>query len=106
MNVPTVQKEEIDIDIDKISFNTNIIADSLYKTLKNSNFLVLKCYKLVFSIKGQINNIGSYMMSVLIFIFIILILIYIINGNKKISNFIHTILNQISYSPIDLNYHK
>ena len=60
--------------------------------MKNSNFLVLKCYKLIFSAQGQKNNIGSYIMSGITFIFIILLIIYIINGNSKLNSYIHSIL--------------
>ena len=48
----SVQKETTITDTKKINFDKKNIADSFYSTLKNSNFLVLKCYKLVFSAKG------------------------------------------------------
>ena len=89
-----VQTKETITDIDEINFNKDQIVDSFFSALKNSNFLVLKCYKLVFSKKGQIDNKGSYMMSAIFFIFIILMIVYIINGNKKINYFIQMILNQ------------
>ena len=88
----SVQIEETITDTSKLNFDKNEFADSFFNTLKNSNFLVLKCYKLVFSIKGQTNNIGSYLMSGITFIFIILMVIYIVNGNKKIDIFIQNIL--------------
>jgi hypothetical protein len=55
-----IQKEEIITDASKISFNTNEFVDHFYKTIKNSNFLVMKCYKLVFSLKSLSNNKGGY----------------------------------------------
>ena len=79
-----VQKEETITDITKISFDSNQFMDSFYNVLKNSNFLVMKCIKLAFSLKGQKNNIGSYMMTGIIVLFIILTIIYIFNGQKKI----------------------
>ena len=88
----SIQKEETITDISKIKFDKKQLAESFFNTLKNSNFLVLKCYKLVFSKKGQTNNIGSYMMSAIDFIFAILIFVYIINGNKKLDFYIQTIL--------------
>ena len=90
----SIQLEEIITDVSKINFDKTEIYESFFTTLKNSNFLVLKCYKLVFSIKGQTNNIGSYMMSFFTLIFIILMILYIINGNKKINFFIELILKQ------------
>ena len=48
-----VQISETETDVSKIKFDKNELADSFFNTLKNSNFLVLKCFKLVFSKKGQ-----------------------------------------------------
>ena len=88
-----VQIKEIITIFDTFSFNSIQIANSFSKTLKNSNFLLLKCYKLVFSKKGQKNNIGSYLLSAINFFFIILIFIYIFNDNKKIDSIIQSILD-------------
>ena len=49
----SVQTEVTITDVKKINFDKNEIVGNFFKTLKNSNFLVLKCYKLVFSAKGQ-----------------------------------------------------
>ena len=49
----SVQVEETITDVEKIKFDKNQLVNSFYTTLTNSNFLVLKCYKLVFSLKGQ-----------------------------------------------------
>ena len=88
----SIQLEETNTDVSKIKFDKKELADTFFNTLKNSNFLVLKCYNLVFSKKGQINNFGSYMMSAIDFIFVILMFVYIINGNKKLDFYIQTIL--------------
>ena len=90
----SVQKESTITDTSKINFNKYNIRDSFYKTLKNSNFLVLKCYKLVFSAKGQTNNKGSYAMSTITFIFIILMFVFIFNDHKIINYYIEIILKQ------------
>ena len=88
------------IDIDEIDFEHSSISDEFYDTLNNSNFRILKCFNLVFSKKGQKNNIGSYIMSSLCFIFLILLLIYIIKENTKLNNFIKSFLKQkFDYSP-------
>ena len=52
-----------DINIDTL-FNKNEIKQSFYDTLSNSNFRVLKCFKLVFSSK-ILKNIGEIFMSIL-----------------------------------------
>ena len=86
-----VQVKETIKDIKQINFEKEII-DSFFTTLENSNFLVLKCYKLVFSVKGQLNNYGSYIMSIIYFIFIILLIIYIIKGDSNINAYVQNIL--------------
>jgi hypothetical protein len=48
-----IQKKEKITDITKISFDSKKFEDSFYTVLKNSNFLVMKCFKLAFSLKGQ-----------------------------------------------------
>ena len=87
-----VQTNATVTNIDEINFENTNLAKEFFNTLNNSNFRVLKCYKLVFSKKGQKNNIGSYIMSVFCLIFIILLLIYIIKENDKIKKIIHKIL--------------
>ena len=89
-----VQTQETITDKNNIKFSKKLIIDSFYSTLTKSNFLLLKCYKLVFSLEGQINNIGSYMMTIISIIFIILIIIYIIKGNSRINYYTKMILKQ------------
>ena len=90
-----VQKGETIINMDKINFeDDSSIKDEFFDTLKNSNFRVLKCFKLILSIKGQKNNIGSYIMSGLYLIFIILILVYIFKENYKLNFFLAGIIQQ------------
>ena len=89
-----VQTKENITDLNEINFDKNELVDNFFDTLKNSNFLVLKCFNLVFSLKGQKNNIGSYFMTGNTFIYIILLIIYIIKGNKKLNYYISIILKQ------------
>ena len=89
-----VQREEIKTEILGIQFEELNIVDDFYQTIVNSNFLVLKCYQLVFSLKGQINNIGSYIMLVFIFLLFILFVIYIFKGQSKIIYYINVIAKQ------------
>jgi len=88
-----VQIEELITDTKLIDFKNEIFG-SFYTILKNSNFLVLKCFKLTFSIKGQTYNIGSYIMSSIFFLLIILIIIHYISANKKLHNIIKDIIIQ------------
>ena len=90
----SVQTRDIITDIKIINFDKEEIVGNFFNTLKNSNFLVLKCYKLVFSAKGQKKNIGSYLMSGITFIFIVLMVLYFIKGNSDLTNFTQIVLKQ------------
>ena len=52
----SVQTSETITNIDEINFEDSSLAEEFFDTLNNSNFRVLRCYKLVFSKKGQKNN--------------------------------------------------
>ena len=89
-----VQTEEIiTTDIESINYKTELV-NIFFNPIKNSNFLVLKCLKLNFSLKGQKGNIGSYIMSALLSIFIIITVLYFVLGHKKILKFIEEVINQ------------
>ena len=89
-----VQTEETKTNLDEIVIENSNIKDEFFNTLNNSNFRVLKCFKLIFSIKGQKNNIGSYIMTGLSLIFIILFIVYIFKENYKINSIIKNIFQQ------------
>ena len=93
-----IQTENIKTNIETITFNSKDIASSFFKTLTNSNFLVLKCFKLVFSQKGQKNNIGSWTMSILTLLFLIFLFFFIFKERKKIIIYIQLILEQKLFS--------
>ena len=88
-----VQIEETITDSQLINFKNEIFG-SFYSTLKYSNFLVLKCFKLTFSVKGQEYNIGSFIMSIIFFIFIIFAIIHCVTSSKKIHNIMEDIILQ------------
>ena len=97
----SVQTGETITNIDEINFEeSSNFGEEFFETLNNSNFRVLKCYKLVFSKKGQTKNIGSYIMTGFSLIFIILFFVFIIKEHSKIKNYIKSILKQkLDYSP-------
>ena len=99
-----VQTQETITDKNNIKFSKKLIIDSFsfYNDLIKSNFKLLKCYKLVFSLKGQKNNIGSYMMTIIIITFMILIIINIIKGNSRINYYIQIILKQKITQRVDI----
>ena len=87
-----IQTGNSETDITKLSFDKTKFADSFYKTLFNSNFRVLKCLKLVFSLKGLKTNYGSYLMSALFGFFIVFIVFHIITGQKNIVDILNIAL--------------
>ena len=86
-----VQTEITITDVEQLSFERQIV-DSFYKTLKNSNFLVIKCYKLVLSVEGILINYGSYLMTCMTLLFIISIGSYFIKGKKFIDKNIYNFI--------------
>ena len=79
-----------DIIFDKKQLVNNVLLTSL----KFSNFKVMKCYQLIFSLNGQIGNIGSYILLSIIFILIILMICYYNKGNKQLYEFIQIVIKQ------------
>jgi hypothetical protein len=82
------QKKSFTFDFDETFFEQLSLAEGFYKTLKNSNFLVLKCYKLVFSLDGIIKNYGSYVLTFITLVFISSIFGYCIKGKIVIDRYI------------------
>ena len=88
----SVKDNKIVTDFDEIEFSQKLVLKNFYTTLSNSNFRVLKCFRLVFSLSGQINNIGSYIIIIITIIIIILMIIFYIKDNKNINKYIEIIL--------------
>ena len=86
----SVKTEEIEeFNIDNL-FDKKEISRSFYQTLSNSNFRVLRCYKLVFNISKLVKN-GEILMTIffftlhnliIFFYYIVSIIIYFINFIK------------------------
>ena len=90
-----IQKKPIITNIRDIIFDKKqLVNNLLLRSLKNSNFKVMKCYKLIFSLDGQIGNIGSYILASITFIIIILMICYYIKGNKQLYEFIQIVIRQ------------
>ena len=89
------QLNETAVSLSSVSNNfiMRSIADSFFKTLKYSNFLVMKCYKLAFALNTISSNIGRIFMTIIIIISLILLLFFSFYDNKKIEYFIKLILN-------------
>ena len=70
------------------------IIDNLFRESSFSNIKLLKCFKLVFSKRGQKNNKGSIIFLCIIFSVLILAIIYAINQEKYIIRNISKVNNE------------
>ena len=61
-----VQTQSSITDTTKINFNKKELSDSFLNTLTNSNFYVLKCYKLVLNLKGILKNKGRIIVTMIL----------------------------------------
>ena len=85
-------KNEINVEIAEPVFGT-IIQDAF----KDSNFGVLLCYNLVFSLDYKTKNIGFWISLSLIIINIILIVVYSIYGIKSIKIYVYSEMRKNNY---------
>ena len=68
----------------EIKFDGNMFFSSFYDVLKYSNILILKCYNLFFSSKGQTKNYGSILMIGFFITFTIINLFFFKKGISKL----------------------
>ena len=78
INIPVLMTE--------ITFDKNKLYESFTDIKNIANILILKCYKLLFSKKGMIYNIGVYILIPIIIVFIVCTIIFISTGYKKLKN--------------------
>ena len=83
-------------------FNIKSIGNNFFISLNNSNFRVLKCYKLIFDISTIKKNIGLIIMTVIFIIIFILNIFFIIIGQKQINNNIKLVLQLKKKDPPNL----
>ena len=74
------------------NIGTESFINDFIDTLKYSNYLVLKCYKLISNLKQLKKNIGFIIMSIIFISFLILVFIFIFTGPRKIEYFINSVL--------------
>ena len=90
---PQINETKPSLNSSNYKFNLKIISDSFFTTLKYSNFLVLKCYKLAIYLSNIFTNIGRIFMTVIIILSLIISIIFCFYDNKKIDYYIKTIIN-------------
>ena len=63
----------------------------------DSNFGVIKCYLLVFGIKGKLNNVGFWLFGIILILHIPLYIIYFINTIRKVVTYINNEMENKGY---------
>ena len=86
-------KTEINSIFD-VKFSPNKVFENFYKIQKLTNIKIITCYELVFSLKGQKNNYGSYTLIAILTTFIIIMIINFITINTKIASIFKIILSK------------
>ncbi len=82
-------------NLDDILFPT-VLINNIFEELKYSNYLVLKCYKLLFDFEFLKKNIGCIFMMIINISLFVIFLIYIIKGKNKIDYYIQAVLKNKS----------
>ena len=100
-----------EIEYESKKFTGFEIVTSFYEVIKYSNFLILKCYKVIFSSNGIKNNYGFIIMVVFISLLIIFTIIFLFTGMKiireQMSNMMYCTIHKVNYAvPLDQNSNK
>ena len=98
---PQINETELALSSSNDKFNMKTMADSFYTTLKNSNFLVLKCYKLAIDIKAIFENKGRIIMTIILILALIFLIIFCFTYNKKIDNNLTSIIISKNYQNLN-----
>ena len=85
-------KEEINFEPSKPVF-----IKVVKETFENSNFGVLRCFPLVFSLNNKVNNIGFFIFLVSILAHIPLFVYYFIYGTQSIVSFVYKDMHKHNY---------
>ena len=87
-----------------ISFNeTELNLERLDDIKIDSNFALIKCYKLAFGWEGKLKNYGFWIFTILLFLFISLLIIYCFKGMKSIQKHIINEMKDNGYIKNEIN---
>ena len=82
----------IELNITKIFSYMDNIPELFFETISNSNFRILKCYKLAFSTKDIFKNKGRIIMIIIYFLYLIMLIVYLIQDRKRINKHLRKII--------------
>ena len=86
-------KQEVSTEVEQGNFETYITSAFL-----DSNFGVVKCYNLVFSLKGKLKNAGFWIFGIMIIIHIPVYIFHFINGVNPLLKYISREMDKKGYS--------
>ena len=87
--------EEPNYEISNVTFDKIDLVESFFEIEEFSNYKIIICYNLVFSIKGQTYNFGSYILIILIIVFVIVQIKFVLNQKQLVGNLIKTLLKSL-----------
>ena len=90
---PQINEIEALLGSSEKKFIMEMVKDSIFTTIKNSNLLILKCSKLVLDTSTLFKNYGRIFMTLVIFLSLTSFFVLIIKDFKKFDTFILSILN-------------
>ena len=96
----------LSVFLDTIINNNEEIINKFIDIKKTANLDIIKCYKLLFSKEGFINNICSYILLVILFLYFILSIIFCFKGFKEIKNKIFDIIKLKKMNEFKNNINK
>ena len=103
---PQINKIETDFSYSDKKFPFELIRDNFFNSIKNSNFLVLKCYKLAFDISSLLINFGRIIMTIIVIISFAFLFVFLFYDYKRIDSFLITILNSKMKNKTNLSDNK
>ena len=86
-------KQEVSSEVEEGNFESYIKSAFL-----ESNFGVIKCYNIVFSIKGKLNNVGFWIFSALVLFHFPINIFYFIKGTNPVEKFINEEMDNKGYT--------
>ena len=105
---PQIKETKVELSLSIGNFNTTKLTDSFIKEFKNSNFLVLQCYKLAFDFTNIWKNIGRIIMTIIVFISLLFLIGFFFFDFKNITKYISSLFNDIirylKYSNNSISY--
>ena len=95
-----VQINNTETDTKKLVFGKEI-WNTFLKSIKNSNFLILKCYESAFDFTQLSKNIGRIIMTIISIIFLIFLFIFLIKDRSNIDKYIILVIQNKNQNEVN-----